>query len=175
MSHPHDEEILDLVNEGDEIIGTIARSRVNPEGIRNIRVINAFIKNDEGKIWIPRRAADKTFHPLGLDMSVGGFVSSGETYEQTLVRETMEEVRIDLNVTPYRFLAKFTPHEDDMHAFQQVYEIDFNQDPDYNKDDFVEAFWMTPQEVIDRIEAGEDAKSDLPKLIKKIYLTPMAG
>ncbi|MBI4713905.1 NUDIX domain-containing protein [Candidatus Uhrbacteria bacterium] len=137
--------------------------------MHNLRVINAFIKNDRGQLWIPRRVASKRICPLALDMSVGGYVSSWETYNQALFREAVEEVNIDLNIVPYRFLIKLTPQDDDMYAFEQVYEINSNEDPDYNKKDFLEAFWMFPQEVMQKIEQGDSAKSDLPKLLRKIY------
>ncbi len=168
--HEHDLEILDLVNEQDEVIGQIVRSEAAEKGLHNLRVINAFIKNYHGQIWIPRRSPNKRSCPLALDVSVGGYVSSGETYDQAFFRETMEEVRLDLNVIPYRFIIKLTPHQDNMHAFEHVYEIYSDVAPDYNKDDFVGAEWMFPQEVIEKIEQGDASKSDLPKLIKRIYL-----
>ncbi len=173
--HEHDLEILDLVNDQDEVIGQIPRSRIDHEGIHNNRVINAFIKNDRGQLWIPRRVATKRSCPLALDVSVGGYVMSGETYDQALFRETIEEVRLDLQTVPYQLLAKFTPKDDGVYAFQQVYEIAYDADPDYNQDDFVEAYWLFPEDVMQRIKNGDSSKSDLPKLIKKIYLSPMAG
>ncbi len=171
MMHTWDSEQLDLVDEEDTVIATITRTRAHEEGLKNIRAVNAFIRNDQGQLWIPRRSANKRSYPLGLDMSVGGLVMSGETYEQALIRETMEEVGIDLTKTPYRFLFKLTPHEHGMNAFQQVYEIMSNEEPDYNKEDFCEAFWLSPQGVLDLLASGEDSKADLPILIKKVYLS----
>ena len=175
ISMHDDEEILDLVNEKDEVIGQMKRSQVYDERLHNFRVVNAFIKNDRGQLWIPRRSKNKRSAPLCLDMSVGGHVTTGETYNTSFIREAQEEVRIDLTVIPFKFLGKFTPDKDGMYAFQQVYEISSNDEPDYNTDDFVEAFWMTPEEIMERLAQGDKAKSDLPKLVQKIYLSPMAG
>jgi hypothetical protein len=41
--------------------------------------------------------------------------------------------------------------------------------PDYNPDDFTEAFWLTPDELLERVSGGDQAKEDLPKLVQKFY------
>lgn len=52
----------------------------------------------------------------------------------------------------------------------KVFEINSDETPKYNPDDFVEAMWLTPQEVLDRIISGDKAKTDIPTLIKQFYL-----
>jgi isopentenyl-diphosphate delta-isomerase len=71
---PHEEEVLDLVNENDEVVGTITHDKVFD--FKNVapyylRAVNAFIINSDGKLWIPRRTAHKKIAPDGLDFSVG--------------------------------------------------------------------------------------------------------
>lgn len=164
----HDEN-LDLVDEEDRVIGVLPRSEVYARGLRNIRVVNLFIINSKGELWIPRRTAHKKLYPLHLDMSMGGHVMSGEAYDEAFGRETAEELRIDVAKTPYRLLGNLTPHEHGVSAFMKVYEITQDEAPPYNPDDFVEYFWLKPEEVLARIVAGEKAKSDLPKLVKIFY------
>jgi hypothetical protein len=41
---------------------------------------------------------------------------------------------------------------------------------DYDPDDFVEYFWLSPQEVLDRAQGDEQMKDDLPKLIRIFYV-----
>ncbi|HLC62783.1 MAG TPA: hypothetical protein VJJ21_00520 [Candidatus Nanoarchaeia archaeon] len=50
-----------------------------------------------------------------------------------------------------------------------VYEIEAEH-VDYNNDDFVEYFWLTPQQVIDKLKKGDKSKDDLPLLVKIFYL-----
>ena len=52
----------------------------------------------------------------------------------------------------------------------RVYEIRMNKVATYNKSDFSEYFWLSPVQVLTRIEKGDKAKDDLPKLIKHIYI-----
>lgn len=167
MTHSLD-EILDLVDDNDNVIGKRSRNEIYKEGLRNFRVINAFLVNAQGQLWIPRRAADKRIFPLCLDMSVGGHVESGETYEQALTRETMEELNIDLNTVPFRLLGKLTPMHHGVSAFMHVYEIKSAEAPLYNKNDFIEYFWLTKDEFFDKIK-NDKAKGDLPYLIKHFY------
>lgn len=164
------EEIIDIVDQNDIVVGQVVRSEINRNlANSNFRGINVFIENDKGELWIPRRTATKRLFPLCLDVSIGGCVSAGETYEQALLREAQEEVNLDLNKVPYEFLAYFTPHKDKVGCFMKVYKIFMNQAPDYNPDDFCEYFWLSPQELLNKINAGEPAKSDLLKLLNLLY------
>ena len=163
------DEYLDLVNKQDEVIGKKLRSEVYAEGLSNFRVVNAFIVNSEGKLWLPRRGAHKRIFPLCLDMSMGGHVESGETYDRSFMRETSEELNIDTNTTPWKILGHLTPHNDNVAAFMNVYEIQSNKAPNYNPNDYIEFSWLTPQELFKKIEEGEKVKSDLPKLVKIFY------
>ena len=163
------DEYLDLVNENDQVIGKKKRSEVYAEHLSNFRVVNAFVVNSKGEIWIPRRAANKRIFPLCLDMSMGGHVESGETYEQTLKRETQEELNIDTDKAQVRLLGHLTPKKDGVSAFMNVYEIKMEEIPDYNKDDFTEYFWLLPKALFAKIAQGEKTKGDLPILVKIFY------
>ncbi len=163
------DEYLDLVDEKDNVIGKKLRSEAYAEGLSNFRVVNAFIVNSQGKLWIPLRGPNKRIFPLSLDMSMGGHVESGETYDQAFMRETQEELGIDTNATPWKMLGHLTPGKDNTAAYMNVYEIQSDTPPNYNPDDYTEYFWLTPQEVLEKIETGTKTKDDLPKLIKIFY------
>lgn len=165
-----EDEYLDVVDENDTVVGRELRSVLHAAGERNFRVVNAFIKNDKGELWIPRRTAHKTLAPLALDFSVGGHVVSGETYDHAFKRETLEETGLSLDPGMYRLLGNMLPEFDDVKAHMQVYEISANTVPNYNKDDFGKFYWLTPEELLKKIYSGDKAKSDLPKVLRKFYL-----
>lgn len=164
------EEILNLVNEQDEVIGSKPRNEVHAEQLTNYRVINCFIKNSQGKLWIPRRGPNKRLFPDCLDVSCGGHVSSGETYVEAFQKEMLEELNIDTSTTPYRELGICTPHQDGTSAFIHVYELESDTAPNYNPEDFVSFEWLTPKEILLKLESGDKSKDDLPRLIRKFYL-----
>jgi isopentenyldiphosphate isomerase len=164
------DEILDIVNEQDIIVGQKSRSEIYQKGIVNFRVVNAFLRNSQKEIWIPRRTAHKKIFPLCLDVSMGGHVETGESYEDALQRELKEELNLELKQVKYSLLGYLNPYQHNVSAFMKVYEILTDVTPIYNPNDFIESFWLTPQAVLDKIRDGMAAKSDLPKLIRLFYV-----
>lgn len=164
-AYRHDDELLDIVNEHDQVVGTIYRSDAYVTGIAQCRVINAFIMNDDGLVWIPRRSAGKKLFPLHLDASVGGHVQAGETYLQAFERELREELNLDLSDVSYASVAYLNPHQHNVSAHMQVYVIKYNQTPPYNTDDFVSSLWLSIAELQQAIRQGEPIKGDLSVLI----------
>lgn len=160
---------MDVVNENDQVIGQKKRSELYAEHASNCRVINAFLVNSQGQIWIPRRTAHKALFPLHLDMSCGGHVRSGEHYEAAFKREVEEELNLDVSQIPWSLLGRLSPYADGVSMFMHVYEIQSDQTPDWNPDDFVEAHWFGVTEIQTRIQRGERVKDDLPLLIEKFY------
>jgi isopentenyl-diphosphate delta-isomerase len=168
-----DDELLDLVDDQDRVIGSWSRSAIYRERLNNFRVVNAFLVNDFGQLWIPRRSATKRIFPLCLDMSVAGHVASGEDYLTAFRRELHEELNMVLEDVEWRFVGQLTPYRNGTSAFMHVYEIQCNHVPDYNRDDFIDYYWLYPHEVIDRLSNGDKSKDDLPRLIE--YFAIVSG
>lgn len=159
------DELLDIVNENDQIIGQKLRSEVQKKGLNSFRLINAFLVNDKGELWIPRRAAHKKLFPLCLGSSVGGHVSAGENYDQAFERELLEELKINLSEVKYKFAIKLTPNKHKVSAYMYVYIINTNITPAHNSNDFIEAIWITISDLKEKIKNGERTNEDLPILI----------
>lgn len=168
------DELLDIVDEHDCVIGQRLRSEVYAHKLSNFRVVNAFLITDDNKLWIPRRSANKRVFPLCLDASMGGHVAAGETYDQAFARELQEEVGIDAAVTPYEYIGSLNPHTHGTSAFMQVYLLKINEVPQYNPEDFIEYFWLAPHEVLQRLASGDSSKSDLPRIIECLFLQKQA-
>lgn len=157
-----DDELLDLVDEKDEIIGTLYRSeyhRIIDEQLGYIRAVDLFLVNSRGEVFVPTRTAHKTIAPSGYDYSVGGHVSLGEDYLTSLVREAEEELNVKIDQKSLIFIEKNV--FDDIRYIISLYAMKFDETPNINPDDFTHAEWKTPAKLISEIDDGHPAKSSL--------------
>ncbi|HJM68372.1 MAG TPA: NUDIX domain-containing protein [Candidatus Babeliales bacterium] len=165
-----EEEWLNLVDENDQVVGEITRSDVHKNGqFHGVRAVWFFIKNSQGQLWIPRRHQDKRRMPLHLDSSAAGCVGRGETYEEALYREVEEELNLDIRDKEHRFIGHLSPYKHNTWCWLQVFEMSSDEVPPYSPLEFDEHYWLTPQELADRISQGALAKSDLSIIIKELY------
>lgn len=161
-------EILDLVDENDHVIDTRPRDEIYALGLKYVRTVDAFIRNDSGQLWVPIRQQNKTIAPGGFDIGAAGHVEHGESYDDAFAKEVHEELGWDVNRLVWRALGKYGPR-DGLATVSQVYEIHTNETPPLNTDDFTGAAWLYPQEIAHKITAGHPAKSNLIILLQKIY------
>lgn len=155
-------EVLDIVDKDDLVIGTIDRKdylRLIDDSLGYIRASELFIMNGEGKLWIPIRTASKIIAPNGYDYSAAGHVESGDSYLNTIIRETMEEINLEISEGEIELVTKM--RSDDVKYFRSIYLLRSEVTPNFNPNDFVSAEWLTPVELIQSIDAGHPAKSSL--------------
>jgi isopentenyldiphosphate isomerase len=163
-----EDELLDLVDENDKVIDKIKRVdyyRLDEKPSAYLRSSELFIRNSQGQLWVPRRTADKMFAANGLDYSCGGHVTSGQDYLASLVREAQEELNLNLDPSSLTFIHKFNPTKD-LPWFRSVYLYEQNEVPDYNRADFQAYYWLTPEELLAKLEAGELAKSSMLETVR---------
>ena len=91
------EEYIDIVDKNGIPIGVaVSKSEIHSEGhLHNTAHIWCYTLN--GDILLQQRAASKTIYPLLWDVSVAGHIDAGETPKQAAVRETKEEIGIDIS------------------------------------------------------------------------------
>lgn len=162
----HD-ELLDVVSASDEVLTQELRSVVYQKKLY-FRAVNAFVCNSKKQLWIPRRHPSKKLFALALDCSVSGHVSAGESYDAAFARETAEELSIDITQVTYTKLMRLTPVDHNTSAFMWVYLIMSDQEPAYNRQDFIEYYWLSVDELIQKLKNGEPAKSDLLPIVSAI-------
>ena len=87
------EEILDIVDENDEVIGRAPRGEAYARGMRH-RCVFIQARDAQGRIFVHRRTATKLVFPSQYDMFVGGVVGAGESYDAAALREAEEELGV---------------------------------------------------------------------------------
>jgi len=89
------EEIFDVVNERDEVVGRNTRREVHRLGLKH-RAVHVLVFNARGEVFLQKRSMKKDLHPGVWDSSSSGHLDSGEAYDACAVREVREEIGLDL-------------------------------------------------------------------------------
>ncbi|MFF9220603.1 NUDIX domain-containing protein [Streptomyces viridosporus] len=87
------DEILDVVDENDRVIGRAPRGEVYARGLRH-RCVFVLARDAEDRIFVHRRTPTKLVFPSLYDMFVGGVVGAGEGYDEAALREAGEELGV---------------------------------------------------------------------------------
>jgi len=85
------EEIFDVVNASDEVIGRAPRSEVHRLGWRH-RATHMLVTNSRGEVYVQQRSLSKDMSPGQWDTSAAGHLDAGEDYDACAVRELGEEL-----------------------------------------------------------------------------------
>lgn len=155
-------ELLDLVNEFDEVIGTIDRNSEEFAKTNNIRGVELFLLTEDGKVVIPKRSSNRRIYHNCYDYSVAGMVDSQEDYETAMYRELEEELGIS-NIKLHE-IAYLNPFKNESTMFIKLYIGYINEEiTNYDHDGIADIYYFTTEE-IDKLleEHPEQFKSTFP-------------
>jgi 8-oxo-dGTP pyrophosphatase MutT (NUDIX family) len=99
------DEILDIVDESDRVIGRSSRGEVYAKGLCH-RCVFIQARDAQGRLFVHRRTPSKLVFPSLYDMWVGGVVGAGESYDGAALREAEEELGVSGLPQP-AYLFKF--------------------------------------------------------------------
>lgn len=88
------DELFDVIDENDNVIGQEMRSVVHQRGLWH-RGVHVFLFTDEGKLLVQQRSRDRVHAPLALDCSVSEHVKAREDYYTAAVRGLQEEMGVE--------------------------------------------------------------------------------
>jgi isopentenyldiphosphate isomerase len=126
---------IQIVNNNDEVIGVKERSEVDYQ-TDIYRVSALWLTNSKGQTLLARRAQSKDKDPGKWGPAVAGTIDEGETYDQNIYKEAMEEIGLE-NVEFSRDKKIRITHP--RHYFCQWYMVSLDRD--------TESFTMQAEEV----------------------------
>jgi len=156
---PH-EDIFDVVNEKDEIIGQESRSIVHARGLRH-RSAHVLVFNAVGEIFLQLRSRTKDNNPGLWDSSCSGHIDAGESYAVGAERELMEEIGLLVEL-PLEPLFKIDVCEATGQEFVWVYRTQAEGPFDLNSAEIDDGRWFTPDDLT--IQLAEQPEDFSPSL-----------
>jgi isopentenyldiphosphate isomerase len=161
------EEIFDVVNERDEVIGRQPRGEVHRLGLMH-RAVHMLVFNAAGQVFLQKRSMKKDRQPGVWDSSASGHVDSGEDYGACAVRELREEIGLQLTEAPLRlFKLAASAETDQEHVWVHRCQAEgpFRLDPD----EIERGGWFGAEEVTRwMVERPEDFASALLVIWRKV-------
>lgn len=115
-------------------------------------VVHVWIRNSEGKYLISRRSEDRPRYPL-LWECVGGSVLYGEGSYDAAIRETIEEVGIDLSLSNGKVIKSIV--RDDKQDIADIWLFEYDGEVDLSKattKEVCDVKWMNHMEIVSLVK-----------------------
>ena len=126
--NPPTEEIFDVCDECDRVIGQAPRSIVHARKLLH-RAVHVFVINSTGQLLVQKRSATKDEYPLCYTSSASGHLATGESYDAAAQRELLEELGLRAALQPlHKFAAG--PHTSYEHTMLYLAQTDGRPQPD---------------------------------------------
>jgi len=127
-------EILDIVNEENEVIGQATRGECYEKGLLH-RGVNIFIFNSKGEVFLHKRSNKKLKYPLFWDLSASEHVKKGEDFDAAAKRGLKEELDVELAleliILIHKIESKYSRYFDNelVKTYKGVYDGQMKLDP----------------------------------------------
>jgi isopentenyldiphosphate isomerase len=140
-----EQEIFDVVNERDEVVGRAPRGEVHRLGLMH-RAAHVLLFNSRGEVFLQKRSLSKDRQPGLWDSSAAGHVDAGEDYDACAVRELGEELGWKAPVPLERlFKLPASPQTGQEHVW--VYRSEAQGPFTLDPREIERGEWFAPQEV----------------------------
>ncbi|MBV6395030.1 MAG: Isopentenyl-diphosphate Delta-isomerase [Anaerolineales bacterium] len=109
------EELFDIVDDTDNVIGQAARSDVHRSGSLH-RGVHLLLFDSAGCLLIQKRSADRRQYASLWDCSVSEHVKAGESYLEAAIRGAKEELGVDAHALRplFKFRMEYGPNDNEI-------------------------------------------------------------
>lgn len=91
-------ELVDLIDEQGRTVGVVTRQEMRAQRLRH-RCVYLLVFDHQGQLFIHQRTSSKDVFPAYWDLTVGGVLTAGETFDQGAIREGEEELGVAIQPT----------------------------------------------------------------------------
>ncbi len=168
------EEIFDIVNERDEVVGQNTRREVHRLGLKH-RAVHVLVFNARGEVFLQKRSMLKDTAKGKWDSSSSGHLDTGEDYDTCAVREVREEIGLHLTATgasrPLKRLFKIDARKETGWEFCWIYRCESEGPFVLHPEEIETGAWFAPDAVTKWVNEQPQDFTSAFVLIWKIFLT----
>ena len=146
------EEIFDVVDADDRVVGQAPRSEVHARGLLH-RAANVFVFDSRGRLLIQKRSAAKDEFPLCYTSSASGHLDAGESYKAAAQRELKEELGL---ASPIEFLGKLPAGPETENEHSALFRTVTDETPQFDPDEIDGGEYVELSELAMAIERRPD-------------------
>ena len=144
------DEIFDVVDADDRVIGQLPRAEVHRLGLRH-RATHVLVFNARGELFLQQRSLAKDMWPGVWDSSCSGHVDSGEDYDTSATRELGEEIGVH-GATPTRWF-RIEACAETAQEFCWVYRLRHDGPFVLHPEEIERGEWLAPDELARKMAA----------------------
>ncbi len=161
------EEILDVVDADDRVVGRATRGEIHARGLMH-RAVHILLFDGKGDLFLQKRSLAKDENPGLWDSSAAGHVDSGEDYLACARRELGEELGLDADVG-LEILFRLPPSAitgfEHCTVYRAVHDGPLRLDPDEIDD----GAWIGVETMDARVAAADPELTESLRLIWATY------
>ncbi|MDR1789386.1 MAG: NUDIX domain-containing protein [Opitutaceae bacterium] len=151
------DEIFDVVDADDRVVGRATRAEVHARGLRH-RAVHAWVFNAAGLLLLQKRSLQKDTAPGRWDSSCSGHLDAGEDYDAAVLRELGEEIGF-APPRPPRLLFKVAACPGTANEFTRVYRLEAEGPFRANPAEIAALRWHAPDDISRRLREEPEAFS----------------
>lgn len=173
MTKSNKKEIMDLIDEEDEVIGTASRKEIREQNLFHRGVI-IFVFNSDGNLFVQKRSKNKDLYPGKYDLSCSGAVNTEESYEDAACREAEEELGIS---GPLTFVRRIRYKDEKVNYLAHIYCVLYDNEIKLNDGEIESGKFVSLEELKKMLEGKDfckEAKAIIAKYLAEIKEIAMA-
>lgn len=139
MPKDNPKELFYLVDNEDQVLGSIERQTAHQGKKQTHRSIFILIFNDKKELLLQKRSQNKDTFPGFWTVSVSGHVAYGQSYDEAAKREMREEVGLDLDL---ECIKKIYVEEEKEFAFIYTAKCSKQASVNFDQEEIEEIIWL---------------------------------
>lgn len=144
------DEMLDIVNELDEVVGQAARGDIHRNNQMH-RATHIILTNSAKQVFVQLRSLTKDTNPGLWDSSAAGHVDARESYLDCAARELEEELGIRIAASELLEIGRLPPTADNGFEFVRIYAASSDDPITLEAGEIDDGSWLSEAELDARL------------------------